>query len=160
MNEREAQHIVRLVEAGWRMDLGEDGRELWRRMLSHHDPEVAEEALELLTAEQSQRPSISDLRQMIYRVRTDRQATPSRGLPAPAACPTCGGDRWVLYGTRRAEQAPWMKERGIEPTAVPVDEYAACPECNAGANASFTRHDGSRFLPPDPARVRERLARG
>lgn len=54
-------------------------------------------------------------------------------------CSLCDGDRFVLV-----ESEP--------------DRYAVCPDCST-ADASFWRHDGTRFVPPDSARVREMMNR-
>lgn len=58
---------------------------------------------------------------------------------AGLGCETCCGDRFVLVSS--------------EP-----EQYAVCPDCNP-ADASFTRYDGTRFVLPDPAKVRELMNR-
>lgn len=74
-------------------------------------------------------------------------------------CPTCGGDRFVVVALRKPGQTPWMKDRGITPSPTEkIEEVAACPECNAGANVSFRRYDGREVTGMDPARVGEILA--
>lgn len=52
-------------------------------------------------------------------------------------CALCNGDRFVLV-----ESEP--------------DRYAVCPDCST-VDVSFWRHDGTRFVPPDPGRVREMM---
>jgi hypothetical protein len=86
-----------------------------------------------------------------------RRAT---NLAAPAStCATCGGDRFVVVATRPVTASVWMKEHGIEPPEGAVEEeYAPCPDCNP-QDVSFYRHDGSRFVTPDVAKVRELLGR-
>lgn len=75
-------------------------------------------------------------------------------------CSTCGGNRFVVVVTRPPVASNWMRERGIEPHVDrSIDETAPCPDCNAGCQAFHRRPDGSRAVPPDPARVREMLSR-
>jgi hypothetical protein len=61
-------------------------------------------------------------------------------------CATCEGDKLVLVATR-----PSANERS------PYDEYAPCPDCNAGAKGDFWRADGTPFRLPDPALVRRMM---
>jgi Zn ribbon nucleic-acid-binding protein len=65
-------------------------------------------------------------------------------------CDVCGGDKMVLYSTR---PAPVESEGHV----LAFEEMAPCPNCNASADAGFWRADGTRFRPPDPAQVRERI---
>lgn len=60
------------------------------------------------------------------------------------SCRTCHGDRFVHYSTR--------VDDGVE-------EYAPCPDCNH-TDVSFRRYDGTRFVPPDPGKVRARVSQG
>lgn len=90
---------------------------------------------------------------------TKRFIESANQVAAPVRCETCDGDRFVVYATRKPTQTQWMKEHGIEANeSEMIEEMAACPECNP-TDVSFHRHDGSRFMPPDPAKVRERLTR-
>lgn len=66
-------------------------------------------------------------------------------LHAYVDCQTCGGDRMVPYSTRTDTYNGHSAE---------VEEMAPCPDCNPTAN---TLRVG--FKSPDPAKVRERLAR-
>ena len=89
---------------------------------------------------------------------------PSERAPNQAApstqCDVCGGDRFVLVGTRPAQQSPWMREHGITPPQGPgMEEYAVCPDCNSQTDTSFRRYDGSISAPLDPEQVRQRLTR-
>ena len=78
MTEREAQEIVRMVESGWTVDFGQEGRKMWKRMLYNFDPAIGTEAVIKLSERQRQRPTIADLRGMILKIMTDR--TP-KGVP-------------------------------------------------------------------------------
>ena len=79
---------------------------------------------------------------------------------APAtACPTCGGDRFVVYSLRKPVQSQWMKDRGIEPSEDMIEEMAPCPDCNAKVNTEFYRVDGTTARSPDAGQVRDRLSR-
>jgi len=64
-------------------------------------------------------------------------------------CQTCDGNRMVLVATR-------PPENGVE-GAGGYEEYAPCPDCNAGADTTFWRSDRSRVSCPDPGLVRERM---
>jgi len=75
---------------------------------------------------------------------------PTYPEPKPLECRTCGGDRLVVYSTRPVKG-------GVENHVHVYEEFAPCPDCNSGANVGFWRADGSRFNPPDPGRVRQRL---
>ena len=78
---------------------------------------------------------------------------------ATTDCAACGGDRFVLYSTRPVQASTWMVEKGIKPPAdAAIEEYAPCPLCNAGVDASHWA-GGRKVTPPDPAQVRERLGR-
>lgn len=135
MTEREAQEVVRMVESNWRFDLG-SARALWREELVRFDAELATKAVAKLARELHRRPDLSDLLDLL------RQMAPAL---AKTACSTCGGDLFVLVATRPSN------------TDAPYDEYAPCPDCNAYANTSFRRHDGSEFSGPDPSRVRQMM---
>ena len=75
------------------------------------------------------------------------------------ACQTCGGDRFVVVGTRPAIQTVWMKERGISPAEdAAFEEVAGCPDCNPN-QVTMRRWDGTLIATPDAARVRERMRR-
>lgn len=83
----------------------------------------------------------------------------NRSAPV-SECVTCGGDRFVVVGTRPPLQSPWMKEHGITPPAnASIEEMAPCPDCNAAANTEFRRFDGSIVRPLDPAKTREMMSR-
>ena len=80
-------------------------------------------------------------------------------LSAPVSeCATCGGDRFVPFRERPAEQTTWMREHGIELRGDPkLEEWAPCPDCNRDADTGFWRSDGTRFQSPHPDEVRARL---
>lgn len=78
----------------------------------------------------------------------------NRSAPS-TQCRTCGGDRFVVVGSRPVVQTQWMREHGIEVSGSAAhEEYAPCPDCNP-ADASFRRFDGTMANPPDPAKVRQ-----
>lgn len=78
------------------------------------------------------------------------QPTQQTNRSVSVTCQTCGGDRFVTYAMRRPQQSVWMKEKGIEPHYDRlIEEVAPCPDCNPV--------DDPRL--PDPAQVRERIAR-
>jgi len=65
-------------------------------------------------------------------------------LAVESKCAQCGGDRFVVVNTRQPVQSSWMAERGIQPTSEAIEEYAPCKSCNASADTSFYRADGTR----------------
>ena len=78
----------------------------------------------------------------------------------PTVCKTCDGDRFVTVRLRSPEQTAWMAEHNIEPRRDQFhEEVAPCPDCNPTLDASYFRHDGTRFRPMDPAAVRDTLSR-
>lgn len=70
---------------------------------------------------------------------TEQRRSRGTNQHAGLGCETCSGDKFV-----QVESGP--------------DRYAVCPDCST-ADASFWRHDGTRFVPPDSARVREMMNR-
>lgn len=60
------------------------------------------------------------------------------------SCQTCGGDRMVFIRYRPSKNG-----------SSPFEEYAPCPDCNAGANVEFWRADGSRFRSLEPGVTRD-----
>ena len=83
---------------------------------------------------------------------------PARGanLNSYSECQTCGGDRFVVVGTRPPMQSMWMYERGIQPTGEGIEEVAPCPDCGTELKPS-RRYDGTMVVPLDPAAVREKM---
>lgn len=81
----------------------------------------------------------------------------------PGHCATCDDHKLVLVGHLPPVQTIWMRERGIEVSQHPAEkgfeQYACCPDCNSDANIAYWRHDGTRFIPLDPARIRELMQR-
>lgn len=87
---------------------------------------------------------------------TKRHAT---NVSVSVECKTCGGDRFVLVGSRPPTISPWMTERGIHPQGLMTDEMAACFSCNPAADTTFRRFDGSLAKGLDPAKTRELMER-
>ena len=74
---------------------------------------------------------------------------PSLGTDyTPFFCSTCEGDKMVLVSLR-----PSGNEHS------PYEEYAPCPDCNAGAKTSFWFWDGEHRRQLDPTEVRARMMR-
>lgn len=88
---------------------------------------------------------------MSFELDTPKARTTNRS--AVVDCKTCGGDRMVVYELRPNTTSGWMLERGLKATGG-SEQYVPCPDCNPDAN---TLRQGYRS--PDPAKVRERLAR-
>lgn len=95
----------------------------------------------------------------VYEEMESRRFVDTTNVAAKAtACDTCGGDRFVLYSTRKPVTTAWMEEHGIKASETDMlEEYAPCPDCNSTADTSFHRPDGSQFRSPDPGKVREML---
>lgn len=88
-----------------------------------------------------------------------KPAMASNIAAAYKACPTCDGDKFVVVSMRKPIQSQWMKEHKIEPSEEMIEEMAPCPDCNMQANTETYRADGSKVRAPDPAKVREMMAR-
>ena len=86
---------------------------------------------------------------------TAQRKVPATNQAATSDCPTCGGDRFVLVGTRPAQASIWMRERGLEPRGG-LEEMAPCPDCGPDVKP-LRRFDGTMNVPMDPATVRERM---
>ena len=70
-------------------------------------------------------------------------------------CDTCGGNRFVVVNLRKPVVTEWMRAHSIKVNeATMIEETAPCPDCNP-IEVSHWRHDGTRFVTPDPGRVRE-----
>ena len=82
------------------------------------------------------------------RVFEEAERPKGTNLHADLGCETCGGDKFVLVNLRA------VGDKDV--TAVNFEEWAPCPDCNHG-DVSFWRPDGTKFRPPDPARVREMM---
>lgn len=76
MDAREAQTIIRMVESNWHLDLGAEGRELWRSSLEPFDADVATKAVANLARSplpsNRSRPQLSDLRAAIFALERSR----------------------------------------------------------------------------------------
>jgi hypothetical protein len=79
--------------------------------------------------------------------------------PRLEPCATCNGDKFVLVSLRPPVQSAWMTEHGITASKEGIEEMAPCPDCNAEADTSFWRTDGTKASGLDPARVREMMSR-
>jgi hypothetical protein len=75
-----------MIESGWRMDLGAQGREMWRKMLLPYDAELGTRAVVELVQQQRERPAIADLRGRILKLKVDERESeplPDR-MPKPS----------------------------------------------------------------------------
>jgi hypothetical protein len=106
-----------------------------------------------------------------------REAEATNVQTPRVACDTCDGHRFVLVGRRpipvtdllkRLRAAGSGEQHGTEFTSPTggksmepdgVEEYAPCPDCHAELDCSYRRYDGTTFRTPDPASVREMMAR-
>jgi hypothetical protein len=62
-----------------------------------------------------------------FKPQRPRHAT---NLAVDRECEVCGGDRFVVAGTRKPVQSAWMKEHGITPSATEeIEEMKPCPVC-------------------------------
>jgi hypothetical protein len=108
MTEREAQEVTRMVESGWNVDFGIDGRRLWAQMLYQFDAElatmaVAEMSKHPLPANRS-RPQVADLRGTILKIRADQAA---KALPRQTTSREKGTPEWVfVWSWARSQRAP------------------------------------------------------
>jgi hypothetical protein len=78
---------------------------------------------------------------------------------ADTHCSLCGGDRFVVVGSRAAKETDWMRAHSVKVSeGAVIEEVAPCPECNP-VEVTFLRHDGSRFSTPDAGKTLELLQR-
>lgn len=119
MNERDAQELIRMVEANWHFDLG-PAREMWRNDLMVYNAEIATLALSELARRQPLKVNLADLIEAIHAVeeRGRRQAAEDRRKEEDAkalaegrrgyACP-----EWahVWSWDRNRTVARWEKDR-------------------------------------------------
>lgn len=159
MRDHEADELCGWLQSsfmhGYTMDA--EARTNWKLLLTPLDAEAASAAITKGQRLWTQLPSTAEF----FDVYEDelRRRNPDSAL-APGECSTCGGDRMVLVGRRPPMHSQWVSEHGVEVTSEPVfEEMAPCPDCNAGADTAFRRHDGSRVEAMDPALVRERMVR-
>lgn len=152
MNEREAQEIIRMVESNWSFDL-DTARAMWRQALMPFDPEIATQAVIRLGRTSARRPNLVDMIEVV---------TMLSPLPEPRrsdSCKTCNGDLFVTVYLRKPVTTEWMAKNGRHANEEEmIEEVAPCPDCNAAANTSFRRHDGSEAQTLDPEKVRELIA--
>lgn len=115
MEPRDAQSLIRMVEANWHCDLGKEGRELWRQMLEPYDAGVATRAVALLAKHPlpggRARPNVADLRTIIVSISRHDSEENWRELPAGPLPRPAWVDRWErarAEGDQRAfpEQIP------------------------------------------------------
>lgn len=153
MTDREAQDIIRMIESNWSFNL-EKARPMWREQLLPFDAEIATQAVVRLARTSTLKPRLYDVLEVIRTLSPVPISAPSRD------CPTCGGDLFVTVYLRKPVTTEWMAKHGHKASEeATIEEVAPCPECNSGANTSFRRPDGTEAMSPDPARVRELLAR-
>jgi hypothetical protein len=80
-----------------------------------------------------------------YRVLAEAPKPPAH-TQEPTICETCKGDRFVL-----------VRKRPGEAKGMFFEEYAACPDCADGIVVDYWRADGTKFVAPDRAQVREMM---
>jgi hypothetical protein len=148
VTEAEANTIIDMIASNWSMSM-EGARPMWVSYLLNQDAEIATVAVTRLAKDMTRRPSLADLTDVV------KMLTPQDAI-GQGICPTCHDDRFVLVSLRAPVQTILMKEKELE---LPedqggIEEYAPCPDCNSMADTGFRRADGSRFVGPDPERVR------
>lgn len=83
MNERDAQDLIRMVEANWHMDLG-PARGMWRTELMMWDAELATRALAHLGRRQSYKINLADYVQTLEMLNRNLKADAKRKADAKA----------------------------------------------------------------------------
>lgn len=138
-----------MIESNWSFDL-EKARPMWREQLLPFDAEIATQAVIRLARTMQRRPTLSDVLEVITVMSPATKYRPSD------TCATCEGDLFVVVFMRKPVTTEWMARNGHKASETEmIEEIAPCPDCNAGANTSFRRTDGTEAVSPDPARVRE-----
>lgn len=112
MDEREAQELVRSVEAAWRIDFGQDGRRIWREAMMRYDSVIASIAVVKLAERQRERPTVADVRHMILKLEADQRADePALPEPEPENIPTWVFVwRWARYVRDPREDRPFPQQ--------------------------------------------------
>jgi len=116
VTDREAQEIIRMIEANWQCDYGKEGRELWRSLLSPYDPGLGTRAVALLAKEplpgNRYRPQVADLRQHLRRL---SQQARDESFKALGPGPRVAIPEWV----ERWRQARAVKDERVFPEQIP-----------------------------------------
>lgn len=138
MTETHADQIIDYLVGMLRPPDLQETRRSWRRQLARLDADVASKAA-INGCDVWERFPTWPQFYGEYRSLTREQRLAERVM-----CQTCRDDKWVVVAVRPDGN----------------EEVAGCPDCNPGAyeSARFRRHDGTEFVPPDPARVREMLS--
>lgn len=138
MNQAEADQIIDFLYGMHRPPDQDATRRAWRMQLSRLDADIASQACIKGMQAWGRFPSWPDFYTQ-YKLLSQRSDIPQGG------CPTCGGDRLVVYATRPEGSGS-------------VEEMAPCPDCNPNANTKFHRASGQEFESPDPTRVRRMMS--
>lgn len=93
MTDREALEIISMIEGGWRINLGPEGRELWASLLAPYDPEQATKAVLELGRDQSNPPRFAEVRQVILSIK--RRAIDEASLPEGIVKRGVAAPEWV-----------------------------------------------------------------
>jgi len=150
MNYDDAEAIRKMIDGHWSLRMNDETSDLWLSILVDKDAEIATRTVGRLARVMTHPPRAKDFEE-IYAMMVGPVP------PQVESCPTCGGDRFVPFAWRKAEYSKALEERKIPPTGAMIEEWAACPDCNANANLEYFRFDGSVFRVPDPSRVREMI---
>lgn len=136
-----------------RADLEELGATSAQREMFEADVPKANAAIAKALNAHANQPIMYALRVFKDESFTPKQRSVDTNRSVVVDCPTCNGDRMVVFSTRPNVTSGWMVERGLAATGV-SEEYAPCPDCNPNAN---TKRVG--YASPNNDRVRERLSR-
>lgn len=139
MTEDQADQIIDFLYGMARPPDEQETRRSWKMYLTNLDPDLASKAAIKGAQSWERFPSWP----AFY---GEYRALDSKVRPHKVSCSTCDDDRMVLVETRPEGSGE-------------MGGYAPCPDCNAKANTSFRRYDGTMVETMDPAQVRERMVR-
>ena len=124
MRERDAQDIIRMIEANWRMDLAQ-ARSIWRTALVPLDAAIAMQAVERLATKQGRRIDLIDVLQTYEAICPPRTQVPKEPeIKATEPMEWVFIWKWARFARQPPElrsmpqQAEWVAE------TLTGDEYA------------------------------------
>lgn len=135
MNEREAQDIIRMVEANWHFDLG-PARQMWRDELVLHDAELATKSVGHLAKRMQYKITLSDLVQTLTMIERnaradDQTAQDSRAIEGKRGYAT---PEWVwvwMWCRNYREPQDWRtlpQQEGIPELSMTTEDYGILKE--------------------------------
>jgi hypothetical protein len=129
MTREEAHEIVRLVEASYSFDLGEQGRKLWTAAIVGYDADTGMEAAVMCARTMSRRPTLKDLTDYMAKIRRDRGDESWRDQDPEAVPPPPWVLGWALSRYRDGDMRLWPEQQsGYRETGQTWDPANVMPD--------------------------------